>query len=101
MTRRRRLLSVPCFGDNATVRAAIAFLLLGAVAIAKPPEGDDLVDVRPLLPRARFDIRYATRDNFTHEKIYPAARCFLRRAVALRLARVQADLETRGLGLKL
>jgi D-alanyl-D-alanine dipeptidase len=48
------------------------------------------------------DMRYASDDNFTGRPLpgYGAAECVLRRDVALALARVQADLEPKGLGLK-
>lgn len=60
-----------------------------------------MVDVQSLNPRIRIDIRYATADNFMKEKMYPAARCLLRREVAEKLSRVQESLEKRGLGLKI
>jgi D-alanyl-D-alanine dipeptidase len=46
-------------------------------------------------------MRYATANNFLRQPVYGQARCLLRRSVAQQLARVQADLEARGLGLKL
>src|SRR5207302_168764 len=50
-------------------------------------------------PGVRLDIRYATENNFTHQRVYAEARCLLRRAVAERLARVQAALAVDELGL--
>lgn len=47
-----------------------------------------------------LDIRYATDNNFTGQKVYPAARCYLRAEVAERLLKVQAALRSQGLGLK-
>lgn len=47
-----------------------------------------------------LDIRYATDNNFTGQKVYPAARCYLRAGIAERLLRVQAALRSQGLGLK-
>jgi len=44
---------------------------------------------------------YATSDNFTGRPVYPAARCWLRRDVARRLARVQQRLRAQGMGLLL
>ena len=43
-----------------------------------------------------FDIRYATTSNFTGKKVYPAARCLLRRDVAMRLLKVQEKLRAKG-----
>jgi D-alanyl-D-alanine dipeptidase len=59
------------------------------------------VDLASINKRIRLDIKYATRDNFTHQKLYPTARCFLQRAVALKLDNIQRELEKKGLGLKI
>jgi D-alanyl-D-alanine dipeptidase len=56
------------------------------------PRDDDLVDVASVIGDAVIDMRYATDDNFMGKKLYPIARCKLRRAVAARLARVAAAL---------
>jgi D-alanyl-D-alanine dipeptidase len=81
-------------------RWVLAAAVLATVAAAPPATGGDLVDVQALSPDIRLDMRYATADNFTHHKIYPVAKCYLRRPVAERLARVQAALARDGLGLK-
>jgi zinc D-Ala-D-Ala dipeptidase len=47
-----------------------------------------------------LDIRYATDNNFTGQKVYPSARCYLRADIAARLVKVQAVLRAQGLGLK-
>ncbi len=49
----------------------------------------------------RFDLRYATTNNFTHERLYPdrLRETFLRRPVALALDSVVNDLEALGLGI--
>jgi beta-N-acetylhexosaminidase/D-alanyl-D-alanine dipeptidase len=75
-------------------------LLLAAPAAAGPVEDAGLVDVTKLIPSIALDIRYATADNFTGQPVYPAARCYLRRDVAQRLAAAQAALKAEGLGLK-
>jgi D-alanyl-D-alanine dipeptidase len=59
-----------------------------AAADAVPREKpDDLVDVGAAIPDAVLDIRYATKDNFTGEVLYPKASCKLRRAVVARLVK--------------
>jgi D-alanyl-D-alanine dipeptidase len=60
----------------------------------------DFVELNQVAPSIRLELRYATADNFTHEVVYPAARCLLRRKVAERLARVQTALARQGYGLK-
>jgi D-alanyl-D-alanine dipeptidase len=48
-----------------------------------------------------IDIKYATKDNFVKEVIYPCARMFLRPEVAIALAKVNAALLSKGYKLKL
>jgi D-alanyl-D-alanine dipeptidase len=74
---------------------------LAAVALlAGCSRTQELVDIQKVIPRIRLDIRYATPDNFTRQKVYDQAACFLRPATAARLSRAQAELEREGLGLK-
>ncbi|MGG6265350.1 M15 family metallopeptidase [Leptolyngbya sp. AN03gr2] len=77
---------------------AIAFLLSRPVQAQLNPTV--FVDIRSINPRIALDIRYATRNNFVKETLYPQARCILRAATAQQLSQVQTDLERRGLGLK-
>jgi len=60
-----------------------------------------LVDVRVFIPQIQVDLRYATADNFTGQVVYPFHQCLVLKETALRLCDVQAELETRGLGLKI
>jgi len=64
-------------------------LIVPAMAAADPLRTDDvdIVDVAKIVPDAVLDLRYATKDNFTGEAVYPKAVCKLHRGVALRLAR--------------
>lgn len=48
-----------------------------------------------------LDIRYATPNNFTGEKIYNLPRAYARKPVAEALKKIQADLKPQGLGLKI
>jgi zinc D-Ala-D-Ala dipeptidase len=59
-----------------------------------------LVDISKFVPSISLDIRYATSNNFTHEKVYTSARAFARLKVARALASVQSELSKQGLGLK-
>jgi len=61
---------------------------------------EDFVDVTTVEPTIVVDMRYASTHNFTGVAVYPVARCVLRRDIAERLGRVQRELATRGLGLK-
>ena len=68
------------------MRVLIAIMLATGTAIAEDQPGD-LVEVTSVIPDAVIDIRYATKDNFTGDVLYPKAVCKLRRAVAARLAK--------------
>ena len=61
----------------------------------------DLVDLATLDPTLRFDIRYATADNFVGAPVYDAPRAFLQRPAAEALVRVNAALRTKGLALRI
>lgn len=60
-----------------------------------------LVDLTTAIPGARFDIRYATGDNFMRKPLYPEARVFLRCPAAMALRDAQTELSQRGLGIKI
>ena len=75
-------------------RALLVLVLIAPPVVAGPvraAEGNEdageLVDVATLIPDAVMDLRYATKDNFVGEAVYPKAVCKLRRSVAKRLAR--------------
>ena len=101
-------------------RSLAAFLLLAAACASSSPYGltvldraayertasadaeKRLVDLQSLgIPLGvRFDIRYATPNNFMKQTLYPVAKAYLRAPAAAALADVQRDLATRGLGIK-
>lgn len=56
-------------------------------------------DVAALKAGILFDIRYATKNNFTKSKIYDCPACLLRPAVAEALVKAQKNLQKKGLGL--
>src|SRR5688572_10249455 len=62
------------------------------------PAAKALVDLRKVDGSLRFDIRYATTQNFTGQKLYPMAAAWLTRDAAEALRRVQQDLRASGLG---
>lgn len=75
-------------------------ILTHNLAEYKIPEWAKLVEIKTLNPEIILDIRYATTNNFLNQKLYPVAKCALRKEVAEKLSQVQADLKTIGLGLK-
>jgi D-alanyl-D-alanine dipeptidase len=66
----------------------------------KQDEQKQFVDLGTYIPGIVLDIRYATANNFTGEKIYESADAFARKPVADALLAVQGELKTMGLGLK-
>jgi zinc D-Ala-D-Ala dipeptidase len=61
----------------------------------------ELIDLERFVPGLVLDIRYATTNNFTGEKIYNSAKAYARKPVAEALKRVQSDLKPQGLGIKI
>lgn len=62
---------------------------------------NELIDLEKSIPGIVLDIRYATNNNFTGERIYTLAKAYARKPVAEALKRIQADLKTKGLGVKI
>ena len=59
-----------------------------------------LVDATRVANGLRLDVRYATPNNFTKQKLYDKAECYLRPATAQKLANAQQEFEKQALGLK-
>ena len=72
----------------------------GSRTVAAPPPGCDLVDLADIDASFVIDNRYATTDNVTGIRLYPANTIYLERSAAERLARVQDSLRRQGIGLK-
>src|SRR5919109_3428637 len=80
-----------------SARRSLASMVLWLLCIGVPGSpshaGDDRaemgderrVNIETLIPGIRLDIQYATVNNFTKRKLYPIARCYLRKRVAARL----------------
>lgn len=58
-----------------------------------------LVDLRQIIPDAKFDVRYATANNLIGRPLYPTADVFMRRPAALALREVHDNLRQLGFGL--
>jgi len=61
----------------------------------------ELIDLEGYVPGLVLDIRYATTNNFTGEKIYDLAKAYARKPVARALKEIQTDLKKQGLGIKI
>ncbi|WP_243647756.1 M15 family metallopeptidase [Flaviaesturariibacter flavus] len=61
-----------------------------------------MVELHTLSPGIRYDLRYATENNFTGRRLYPKGnRTFLRLLPARALASVQDSLRQQGIGLRI
>lgn len=63
--------------------------------------GKELVNLEKFIPGILLDIRYATTNNFTGQKIYNMARAYARKPVAEALKRAQAEFNALGVGIKI
>ena len=61
----------------------------------------ELVDLEKVIPGLVLDIRYATTNNFTGERIYDMAKAYARKPVAESLRKVQQALKSQGLAVKI
>ena len=62
-----------------------------------------MVELRSLIPDIVYDLRYATSNNFMRRRMYSKniRQTFLRQPAAEALAKVQGELRSKGLGLKI
>lgn len=62
-----------------------------------------MVELKSEIPGIVYDLRYATTNNFMHRLMYPAGTdiTFLRSPVVKALKKVQEELQSKGLGLKI
>lgn len=61
---------------------------------------NELVEIIKAIPSIKLDIKYATKDNLVHQRVYKQARAFARKPVVDALQKIQAELNTQGLGIK-
>lgn len=66
---------------------------------AKPQ--NELINLEKFIPGITLDIRYATTNNFTKEKIYNLARAYARKPVAESLKKAQEEFSKLGFGIKI
>lgn len=65
------------------------------------PNDDDFVPVKAYIPDIFVDLRYATENNFTNQKIYDFTDVYLRYGTVKKLILVQNELKQNGLCLKI
>ena len=87
-----------------TPQKPVAELRVAALA-AKPPEttdttiASDMIDLQSLDTSIKYDIRYASNQNFMGEIFYTQPRAFLQRPAAMALLRAHEELRKLGYGL--
>jgi len=61
----------------------------------------ELIELKTIVPHIRYDLKYATSDNFTSVRLYPSntQSTFLRKEPAEALAQIAKILEAKGLGI--
>lgn len=69
-------------------------------SLATAPD-KELIDLEKFIPGIALDIRYATTNNFTKEKIYNLARAYARKPVAEALKKAQQEFLKQGVGIKI
>ena len=61
-----------------------------------------MVELKTIVPNIQYDLRYATDNNFMHQRVYKnGSNTFLRLVVARALARAQQELNEKNLSLKI
>ena len=70
-------------------------------SIVKANANKELIDLEKFVPGLILDIRYATTNNFTGEKIYNLSKAYARKPVAEALKKIQSELMKEGLGIKI
>lgn len=73
----------------------------GYIASVSQNPQKELIDLEVSIPNVMLDIRYATTNNFTGEKIYMSPKAFARKPVAEALKKAQAEFNKQGVGIKI
>ncbi|MCX8490191.1 MAG: hypothetical protein ORN54_03910 [Cyclobacteriaceae bacterium] len=61
---------------------------------------NELIDLEKFIPTIVLDVRYATTNNFTKEKIYNSPKAYSRKPVAIALKKAQIEFNKLGYGIK-
>ncbi|HEV8283238.1 MAG TPA: M15 family metallopeptidase [Chitinophagaceae bacterium] len=72
------------------------------IQTVKKDSSKKMVELKTIMPNIRYDLRYATINNFMHQQFYKNTDlAFLRLPVVYALAKVQQELNEKGLSLKI
>jgi len=92
-------ISTTAFPQNKYGLKATTFTDYKQTLVTSPEK--ELINLDKFIPGIKLDIRYATTNNFTHEKIYNLARAYARKPVAEALKKAQAEFNKQGVGIKI
>jgi len=62
-----------------------------------------MIELKSLIPTVQYELRYASKNNFTGQRLYPknTHTTYMRRKPAMALAKVAEELTGKGLGIKI
>ncbi len=88
--------------DSITQPAVTRKLSVYRQQVHDDPE-KEMVELKTIIPSVKYDLRYATNNNFVKRPLYPVGRrqAFLRKNAAMALQNVQKELAAKGYGLKI
>lgn len=100
------LLNIPSSAgaqDSSTTRPVVIKKLPEYYQQVKDDSTKRMVELKEIIPGIRYDLRYASTNNFMRRLMYPAHtnQTFLRLPAARALEKVQEELTAKGLGLKI
>ncbi len=80
--------------------------VINSTKILQKEIGEDstnkMIDIKKFIPSIRLDLKYATVDNFMHQKLYPPTQTtFLRKPAAENLKKIVNELKKQNLSLKI
>ena len=67
------------------------FFVNNSFSVELSTDTSDLVEVIKINQNIKIDIKYATANNFTKQILYSSAKCYLRKAVAEKLDKLQKN----------
>ncbi len=86
--------------DNAKLLNVVNSKAKDTIKSLKKYKDSDWVELKTLDSSFIYDLRYATKQNFVHKKMYPCAKCYVRYVVAKALLNIQKELKNKSLSLK-
>lgn len=90
-----------CFAQDKPAGPAVIRSLSVYRNACKQQPDQQLIELKTQIPDIVLDIRYATRNNFMKQVMYPQPRAFARKPVVIQLQKIQQELRKKGLGLKI